>query len=77
MSFPYSGEAYETYEMQFPFSRYFRNKVYKNSHGNYVYVNAKGYLHMLRPCQIREDGEIVGYQVNNYLLTKDNLSFRG
>lgn len=71
MKFPYFGKAFEAYERIFPFSSYYTNKVYKNPFGRYVYVNTKGFLHVLVPCKIKEDGEIVGYTINDYMLTRD------
>lgn len=73
MVFPYSGEALETFHKAFPFTQYFTNKVYQNPYGRYVYVNAKCYLHMLVPCKVKEDGEVVGYEINDYMLTKGNV----
>lgn len=71
MMFPYSGKTLETFSKAFPFSSYIPNRVYCNPYGRYVYVNTKGYLHALIPCKVCEDDVVVGYEINDYMLTKD------
>lgn len=70
MIFPYTGEAMEMFHKAFPFSEYTINRVYRNPYGRYVYVNSKCYLHALVPCAEKIDGEIVGYTIEDFLLTK-------
>lgn len=73
MIIPYSGETLEIFRKAFPFSTYVINKSYKNSFGRYVYLNSKGFLHLLRPCKLKQDGKVVAYEINDYLLKKDGM----
>lgn len=70
MMIPYSVNVLEIFSKAFPFTEYVPNRVYLNPYGRYVYVNTKGFLHALVPCKLWEDGLIVGYEINDYLLTK-------
>lgn len=71
MQFPYRDDAAEIYRKAFPFKSYYPNRVYKNPFGRYVYVNTRGFLHALVPCRILEEGKVVGYEINNYMLAKN------
>lgn len=52
---------------------YYINKYYKSAEGNfYFYINIKGYLHVVKPCRVKYDGEFSHYEIVDYLLTKDN-----
>ena len=39
----------------------------------YWFINSKGYLHVLRPSNVTMNGKIIGYAINDYMLTKDNM----
>ena len=71
----YSGEALATKEkIMATITAYTVNQVYKNhEHNIYWFINSKGYMHVLRPCNVRLDGKIIYYAIEDYLLTKDNM----
>ena len=71
----YSGKALETEEkIKGDISAYYTNKVYKNTNYNiYWFINQRGYLHVLRPSNVTMNGKIIGYAINDYMLTKDNM----
>lgn len=71
----YSGESLVTYEKIIDGRRtYNPNKVYKNEkHNIYYFINAHGYMHILKPYAIKMDGKVLYYSIEDYLLTKDNM----
>ena len=71
----YSGEALKTMEKIMDNVRsYYSNQTYKNNQYNiYWFINQKGYLHVLRPSNVTMNGKIIGYAINDYMLTKDNM----
>lgn len=71
----YSGESLKTMEkIMDNVRRYYPNQTYKNNQYNiYWFVNSKGYLHVLRPSNVTMNGKIIGYAINDYMLTKDNM----
>ena len=72
MTSPYDLKTKETRERLFPFNPYIPNKIYKQDNGLHVYKNTKGYIHILKPCKIKYDGEFSHYEICNYLFTKQN-----
>ena len=71
----YSGEALATMEkIMATITAYTVNKVYKNQeHNIYWFINQNGYMHILRPCNVRLDGKHLYFSIEDYLLTKDNM----
>ena len=71
----YSGEALATKEkIMAIISSYTTNTVYKNQeHNIYWFINNNGYMHILRPCNVRLDGKHLYFAIEDYLLTKDNM----
>ena len=71
----YSGEALATKEkIMATISSYTTNTVYKNQeHNIYWFINNNGYMHILRPCNVRLDGKHLYFAIEDYLLTKDNM----
>lgn len=71
----YSGKALETEEkIKGDILAYYTNKVYKNTNYNiYWFINQRGYLHVLRPSNVKMNGKIIGYAIHDYMLTKDNM----
>src|SRR5574344_2049688 len=71
----YSGESLKTMEKIMDNVRnYYPNQTYKNNQYNiYWFINSKGYLHVLRPSNVTMNGKIIGYAINDYMLTKDNM----
>ena len=71
----YSGESLKTMEKIMDNVRsYYPNQTYKNNQYNiYWFVNSKGYLHVLRPSNVTMNGKIIGYAINDFMLTKDNM----
>lgn len=71
----YSGESLKTMEKIMDNVRsYYPNQTYKNNRYNiYWFINSKGYLHVLRPSNVIMNGKIIGYAINDYMLTKDNM----
>ena len=71
----YNGEALKTMEKIMGNVRsYYPNQTYKNNQYNiYWFINSKGYLHVLRPSNVTMNGKIIGYAINDYMLTKDNM----
>lgn len=71
----YSGEALATKEkIMATIKAYVTNTVYKNQeHNIYWLINNSGYMHILRPCNVRLDGKHLYYAIEDYLLTKDNM----
>ena len=71
----YSGEALATMEkIMATITAYTVNKVYKNQeHNIYWFINQNGYMHILRPCNVRLDGKHLYFAIEDYLLTKDNM----
>ena len=71
----YSGEALDTMEkIMGTITAYTVNKVYKNQeHNIYWFINNNGYMHILRPCNVRLDGKHLYFAIEDYLLTKDNM----
>lgn len=52
---------------------YVVNRYYKSAEGNfYYYINSRGYLHVVKPCKIIEDGKISHYEIVDYLLKVDD-----
>ena len=37
------------------------------------YINNRGYMHILRPGRVRMNGQLIGYAINDYMLSKDNM----
>ena len=72
---PYKGKAFKTYEKVFPFNPYTVNKVYLNEYGHYVFVNRKGYLHVLvKPKLLLPHGKgNYAWKILDYMLTTDNM----
>lgn len=57
------GDRYSHYE----------NKYYLSANGKFhYYINRKGYIHIVKPCRIRYDGEFSHYEISNYLLTPED-----
>ena len=71
----YSGESLKTMEKIMGNVRsYYSNHTYKNNQYNiYWFINQRGYLHVLRPSNVTMNGKIIGYAINDYMLTKDNM----
>lgn len=71
----YSGEALVTKErIMATITAYTVNQVYKNKeHNIYWFINQNGYMHILRPCNVRLDGKTIYFAIEDYLLTKDNM----
>lgn len=71
----YSGEALATMEkIMATITAYTVNKVYKNQeHNIYWFINQNGYMHILRPCNVRLDGKHLYFAIEDYLLTKYNM----
>ena len=71
----YSGEALATMEkIMATITAYTVNKVYKNQeHNIYWFINQNGYMHILRPCNVRLDGKHLYFAIEDYLLTKNNM----
>ena len=71
----YSGAALATMEkVKGETAIYTPNKLYFNAiHNIYWFINQNGYLHVLRPCEVRLDGKLLHYCVEDSLLTKDNM----
>lgn len=68
MVFPYDVKTEQTRKRIFPFNSYRVNKVYEQN-GLYVFCNQKGYIHALKPCQVRYDGVFSHYEITDYMLT--------
>ena len=71
----YSGEALKTKEkVQGKIYSYYVNQLYKNEEYNiFWFINKHGYMHILKPCNVRLNGEHLYYAIEDYLLTKDNI----
>lgn len=71
---PYKGESFEVYSKSFPFNPYTVNKVYLNPYGVYVFVNQKGYLHVLmyRKALIPHYKGDYAWQIVEFMLTTSN-----
>lgn len=70
----YSFEALSTIEKIMGTTSYIVNGLYKNKEYNiYWFINKKGYMHILMPCNVRLDGKIIYFSIEDYLLTKDNM----
>jgi len=71
----YNGEALVTKEkIMDTTSSYIINAVYKNQKYNiYWLINQNGYMHILRPCNVKLNGKHLYYAIEDYLLTKDNI----
>lgn len=71
----YNGEALATMEkIMSTITAYTVNKVYKNQeHNIYWFINQNGYMHILRPCNVRLDGKHLYFAIEDYLLTKYNM----
>lgn len=71
----YSGESLKTMEKIMDNVRsYYLNQTYKNNQYNiYWFINQRGYLHVLRPSNVTMNGNIIGYAIHDYMLTKDNM----
>ena len=52
---------------------YIPNKYYKNEkYGWYWYINTKGFYHIVKPCKINYDGVFSHYEIEDFLITKDD-----
>ena len=73
----YSKKALETMEkIMGSVKSYYPNKVYKNEQYNiYWFINSKGYMHVLRLSKVIINGELSGYAINDFMLTKDNMLY--
>ena len=71
----YSGKALATIEkIMNTITVYTVNQVYKNEdHNIYWFINQNGYMHILRPCNVKLDGKTIYFAIEDYLLTKDNI----
>lgn len=71
----YKGDAFITYKnIKSTVMSYTVNKVYKNNEYDiYWYINQNGYMHILRPCNVRLNGKHTYYTIEDYLLTIDNM----
>ena len=71
----YSGKALDTMErVMGDIKAYIPNKVYLNKvYKIYWYINNRGYMHILRPERVRMNGQLIGYAINDYMLSKDNM----
>lgn len=70
----YTGAALATKErIKGVQESYYTNKVYKNKeHNIFWFINNHGYMHVLRPCAVRLDGEVTYYSIKDFLLDKNN-----
>ena len=71
----YSGETFTTVKkIMSTITVYTVNKVYKNYEYNiYWFINQSGYMHILRPCDVRLNKKHLYFAIEDYLLTKDNM----
>jgi acetylornithine/succinyldiaminopimelate/putrescine aminotransferase len=53
---------------------FYINKYYKSCEGAfYWYLNARGYIHIIRPCAVSVNGKKSHYTIKDFLLTPDNM----
>lgn len=71
----YNGEALKTFEKVIDGrNSYIIDILHKNEKYNiFLYINKAGYLHILRPCKVKIDGEFLHYSIEDFILTKDNI----
>ena len=64
----YSGEALATKEkIMATISSYTTNTVYKNQeHNIYWFINNNGYMHILRPCNVRLDRKHLYFAIKRF-----------
>ena len=72
MNANYPQTMFEIIDRLFPFNPYMPNKVYQQNDGLYVFKNTKGFIHVLKPCKVKYDGELDHYEICDYLLTDKN-----
>lgn len=52
---------------------YCPNKYYKNRRfGWYWYVNIKGFIHIVRPCEVKYNGKFSHFEIKDLLLKTDD-----
>ncbi len=70
----YNGEALQTFEKVIEGrTSYIIDVLHKNEkHNIFWYINKAGYLHILRPCKVKFDGEFLHYSIEDFLLTNNN-----
>ena len=66
---PYDTRTKEARARLFPFTSWITNKVYKTPEGVYVFMNQKGYIHVLKPRKVSFDGQFSHYTIVDLLLT--------
>lgn len=71
----YNGEALKTFEKVIDGrTNYVTDVLHKNEKYNIFWcINKAGYLHILRPCKVKIDGEFLHYSIEDFILTKDNI----